>query len=76
MQSDHDIMIYEAAAMSSWSEVWIFLCAGDLDVPNSLPSFVELFMNRINTGMMWGDGVAQVHRNIIELSKTKSHQHQ
>lgn len=42
----------EAPSQASRSQVWVLLGARDLDVPDSLPRFVEAFVDRINAGMM------------------------
>lgn len=44
----HDVFVDEAPPVSSWFQVWIFFSAGDSNIPNLLPGFIELNMYRID----------------------------
>lgn len=48
MWSHHDVVVDEALAVAGRLEVRVLLRAGDLDVPHTSPSLVQLQVHRVD----------------------------
>lgn len=41
-------------------QVWVFLCAGDLDAPHLLPGVIQLHVDRVDTRVVGRHRIAHV----------------
>lgn len=57
----------EAPPISSWFQMWIFLSAGDSNIPNLLPGFIKLNVYRVDSRVVRGHRIAHVRRNAMLL---------
>lgn len=65
----------EASSQTSRSQVRVLFGARDLDVPNSLPRFVEAFVNRVHAGVMRTYAVAASGRYTVVLCELLVQRH-